>query len=405
MRWIFLSLLSVLLFSCQNAPKPEPTIELPPEGRYEGTLNIQGNTLHFAFDLQHEPKLFILDNVDEQFEIEDFTLTEDSLIVPLHIFDTQLKAAFKNGSFSGYWIKNYADGYAIDFSAHLAPSISTETEVPSSTLASKYRVYFESELEDSTVAVAEFSQRGNVLKGTFLTQTGDYRFLNGTVKGTQLELSTFDGEHAFVFTGEVDNAGMIKGFFASGQTWHEQWWAYPDSDVALADASTLTYLTEGSTTLHFEGKALDGTSVNVDASSLQGKAFILQIMGSWCPNCMDETKFLSNWYNNRTQQNVEVVSLAFEKKNNFKYANKQLSRLKDRFSVPYPLLFGGSYDKKEAAKSLPELNTVVAYPTLVFYNAAHQVTHIHTGFNGPGTGAHFERWKLDFEKRVSEIAQ
>lgn len=404
MRWTLFSLLSLALLSCQSSQPTATPPNLPPEDRYEASLNIQGNELNFFFDLEHEPLRFVLDNVDERFDITDFTLTEDSLIVPLHIFDTQLKAAYADGKFSGHWIKNYADGYALAFEAEKAKTQEPATEVNASTLASRYRVYFESELEDSTVAVAEFKQEGNQLKGTFLTQTGDYRYLNGSIEGGSLKLSTFDGEHAFVFTGELGSDGAITGLFASGKTWHEQWWAYPDEDVTLASASTLTYLKDDAKTLHFEGKALDNSTWNLDAPSLQGRPFILQIMGSWCPNCMDETKYLSQWYENRTNKELEIVSLAFERKNNFKYAQKQLSRLKERYGISYPLLFGGSYDKKKAAQTLPELNTVVAYPTLVFYNANHEVTHIHTGFTGPGTGEHFERWKLDFEKRVSEIA-
>jgi len=406
MRWYYFLLLTAIAYSCGSKTTQEIE-KLPEAGVYQGTLDIQGNPLIFRFEIKHKPLTFILDNIDESFKIEDFTLTEDSLVVPLHIFDTQLKAAYKQGRFEGHWIKNYADGYEIAFSAQKEEVLSAGSEgtmATPSTLASKYRVYFESEIEDSTVAVAEFEQNGNMIKGTFLTETGDYRFLNGTIKGNQLKLSTFDGEHAFVFAGEVDDAGMIHGHFASGKTWHEQWWAHPDMEVQLADASTITYLKNGAKTLHFEGKALDGTSENLDDDMLNGKPFILQIMGTWCPNCMDETKFLSQWHTLNPDIGVELVSLAFERKDNYQYAKERLTLLRDRFNVGYPLLFGGGYDKELATKKLPELSAVVAYPTLVFYNSNHEVTHIHTGFTGPGTGVHFERWKLDFEKRVAEIA-
>lgn len=406
MRWYYFFLLTAITYSC-GTKTPQETEKLPDAGVYLGTLDIQGNPLTFKFEIKHEPLTFILDNIDESFEIKDFTLTEDSLIVPLHIFDTQLKALFKNGSFEGHWIKNYSDGYEIAFKAQkeqIPPQNSESTVATPSTLVSKYRVYFESEIEDSTVAVAEFKQNGNELKGTFLTETGDYRFLNGTIEGNELKLSTFDGEHAFVFTGKVDNAGIIHGHFASGKTWHEQWWAYPDMNVSLTDASTLTYLEDGAQTLRFEGKALDGSVVNLDHEMFKGKPFILQIMGTWCPNCMDETKFLSHWYASNPDIGVELVSLAFERKDNFNYGSKRLELLKKRFNVSYSLLFGGGYDKELAAEKLSELSSVVAYPTLIFYNSNHEVTHIHTGFTGPGTGEHFERWKLDFEKRVAEIA-
>ena len=259
-------------------------------------------------------------------------------------------------------------------------------------------------IHSRTVAVAEFRQDGAKLKGTFLTQTGDYRYLKGKVSGDLLRLTTFDGEHAFVFTGQVRTDGSIEGRFLSGKSWHETFMAYPDSIVELADASSLTYLKEGLSTLSFSGKDLQGKVFTNNDPSLEGKPYVLQIMGTWCPNCMDETAYLSDWHKNNKPENLEVVSLAFERKDNFNYARERLQVLKDEYDITYPLLFGGGYAKDEAAKKLPELNTVIAYPTLVFFSASHEVTHIHTGFMGPGTGEHFERWKLDFEKRISEIA-
>jgi len=44
---------------------------------------------------------------------------------------------------------------------------------------------------------ALFKQTKNKLTGTFLTTTGDYRYLDGIVTGDSLKLSTFDGAHAY----------------------------------------------------------------------------------------------------------------------------------------------------------------------------------------------------------------
>ena len=118
-----------------------------------------------------------------------------------------------------------------------------------------------------------------------------------------------------------------------------------------------------------------------------------------------KTAFLSQWSKTQKPENLEIVSLAFERKADQTYGRKQLSKLRAAYSIDYPLLFGGIYHKDSAAAKLPELNDLIAYPTLVFMNEKHEVTHIHTGFTGPGTGEHFEQWKLDFAKRIAEIAQ
>lgn len=406
---LIFSLIGLGAFSCK--PQNE-IIELQynfPEGTYFGILDIQGQNLPFEFILNTNPKSFTLKNGEEEFVIENITLTKDSIIVPLHIFDTKLKAVWiaEENIFLGTWTKNYVEDYMIEFTAK--PTLeqnSNETKaIGFELLSSKYKVFFESMLEDSTVSIAEFTQDANDLKGTFLTTTGDYRYLRGSIYNNKLKLFTFDGEHAFVFTGKVDSNGPIDGHFYSGKTWHETWQAYPSNDVELVDASTLTYLKDSFEILSFSGKTPEGETFDLNNPTLANKAFVLQIMGSWCPNCMDETTYLSKWYNTQKPDGIELVSLAFERKDDFAYGKKQLTRLKDHYDIKYPLLFGGGSDKALAASKLPELNTIVAYPTLVFYNKDHKVTHIHTGFSGPGTGEHYERWKLDFEKRITEITQ
>lgn len=66
-------------------------------------------------------------------------------------------------------------------------------------------------------AVGEFKQSGNQLTGTFLTETGDYRFLEGTVQGDKLYLSCFDGAHAFLFQGKINADSSLSGAFYSGK--------------------------------------------------------------------------------------------------------------------------------------------------------------------------------------------
>ncbi|MGB0429717.1 MAG: TlpA disulfide reductase family protein [Bacteroidia bacterium] len=395
---------------CLSACKTKPTIQAEhfniPSGKYLGTLNIQGNSLPFEFVID-STRNFILKNGNEEFAIKNVVFDGDSMVVPMHIFDTKLSATWVKGeqTFKGYWKKNYVKDYEISFTAK--PYVEHENkdigDNISTKIAPKYKVFFESMLQDSTVSVGEFKQQGHDLNGTFLTTTGDYRYLRGGVLNNEIKLYTFDGEHAFVFTGKVDSKQMIKGHFYSGKTWHETWNAYPDSSVRLEDPSTLTHLNEGFESLEFTGIDLNKDTVTLKDERFKNKAVIVQIMGSWCPNCMDETAFLSQWYQNQKTEKLEMVSLAFEKKDNFIYAKSRLQALKERYNVEYPLLFAGSSDKTKAAKALPALSSVIAYPTLIFMDKEHKVTHIHTGFNGPGTGHHYEQWKLEFKQLVNDL--
>ena len=82
-------------------------------------------------------------------------------------------------------------------------------------VSGRWSAHFRGE-NDSTEAVGEFRQSGNQVNGTFLTTTGDYRFLDGVVDGDTLRLSTFDGGHAYSFVSKIIDTGMMRGFFYSG---------------------------------------------------------------------------------------------------------------------------------------------------------------------------------------------
>ena len=59
-------------------------------------------------------------------------------------------------------------------------------------------------------ARGEFTQVGDHVLGTFLTPTGDYRYLEGTYEDGVLRLSTFDGAHAFLFRATAQPDGSLE---------------------------------------------------------------------------------------------------------------------------------------------------------------------------------------------------
>jgi thiol-disulfide isomerase/thioredoxin len=135
----------------------------------------------------------------------------------------------------------------------------------------------------------------------------------------------------------------------------------------------------------------------------KGKVVILQIFGTWCPNCMDETKFLSEWYNKNKDRGVEILGLAYERKDDFEYASDRVKKMKEKLDVPYDFVVAGTNDKLKAAETLPMLNKVLAFPTTIFIGKDGKVKHIRTGFEGPGTGIYYEQFKQRFNELINEL--
>jgi thiol-disulfide isomerase/thioredoxin len=268
-------------------------------------------------------------------------------------------------------------------------------------ISGRWETDFSRGTEDSSKAIGVFKQRKNHLEGTFLTPTGDYRFLEGSVDGKNLTLSCFDGSHAFLFKGEINGNESLIGTFWSGLHWSEPWTARRNESFELPNPDSLTFLKQGYKKLEFSFPDLEGKKVSLADEKFKNKVVIVQIMGSWCPNCMDETVFLSNLYNKKNKKDLEIIGLAFEKIP--ERAHQNLLRLKDKFKVNYPILLAGPSDKKEAAKALPALNHIMSFPTTIFIDKKGIVRKIHTGFSGPATGSEYDKFKEEFNLFVDKL--
>lgn len=385
----------------------ESTDKVLLKGSWQGIIMMQGQELPFNFEVTGEDAIptIILINGEERIILEDLVLEGDSLIIPMHVFDAEIKAYIEGEQMTGYWVKNYLNNYRLPFSAHHGHDFrfnpSNAKKEPED-FSGTWRVVFTG-MSDTTEAKGIFSQNGNALTGTFLTTTGDYRYLAGSVVGGALYLSAFDGSHAFLFQATKNENGTLSGNFWSGKTWHQTWTGITDPDFELPDPDHLTYLKDGYDKIYFEFPDLDGNIVTPEVEQFKDKVLILQIMGTWCPNCMDETRFLSEWYKKNAHRGVEVLGLAYETRDDFDYARSRVLRMKEKWDVPYPFLIAGVYDKKAAAATLPMLNHVLSFPTTIFIDRKGKVSKIHTGFTGPGTGDYYELFVEEFEATVDKL--
>jgi len=155
----------------------------------------------------------------------------------------------------------------------------------------------------------------------------------------------------------------------------------------------------------FTFKDLDGNPVSFSDDRFKGKVVLVQIMGSWCPNCLDETRFLSKFYDEYHNKGVEIVSLAYERSTDFARSAKAVRLFQQGFDVKYPMLITGVTvgDPQKAAKTLPQLDNIANFPTTIFVNRKGQIEKIHTGFSGPGTGEHYEEQKKEFYDTVNGL--
>ncbi len=348
-------------------------------------------------------------NATERIRIDQVSFKGDSVFIQMPVFESRFKGLkLKNGFVEGNWIKgSSAADLVLKFRA--TPGIEARfpvTKKPIANISGRWAVNFISSDTNERLAVAEFKQEGNKLTGTFLTITGDYRYLEGVVNGDSLFLSTFDGSHAYFFKALIASPDNIThGHYYSGVRGHQQWTARKDSTAHLPENASAVYLKEGEERLHFSFPDLNGKMVSINDKRFKDRVVIVQIMGSWCPNCMDETKFLSEYYLKNRSRGIEIVSLAYEYSEDAERSKKSLLKFKERFNVQYPMLITGAKtsDSLRTEKTLPEITPIKMFPTTIFIGRDGKVRKIHTGFKGPGTGKHFEEFKKEFFGIADEL--
>lgn len=396
-------LVSVGIFWGCTAPSSELKT-----GIWRGVLEIQGQQLPINFRVAMDSAGGVdvyLKNASEEILLDEIVFKNDSIDFVLHVFDAELRVAVKGDSLNGFFILNYRDNYRVPFKAafgqdfRFAPTDESKT---SSDFTGKYQVLFTNE-SDTTQAVGLVTQKGSYAEGSFLTPTGDYRFLEGGVFDDTLYLSTFDGNHTYLFKAFKQNDSTLIGDYWSGKTFHQVWTGVKKENPSLPNSESLTYLKEGYDRIEFAFPDVDANIIHLSDEKFKNKVVILQIFGTWCPNCMDETKFLIPWYNQNKDRGVEILGLAYERKDDFRYASDRVKKVITKWNVPYGFVIAGVNDKAKASETLPALNQITAFPTTIFIGKDGKVKYIHTGFEGPGTGIYHQQFIERFNQIVNEL--
>lgn len=397
-------LLCVVCMIAMNTAAQVPTL---PEFRlYDAALVCDGGEIRFGIRIEPSakgpPRAFVT-NGEESIEVPVFTETADGVTLAFDYYDSAIIARKgADDALFGEWKKRRSADEVATMTFHARPGgvrTMDYQEMPKS-IAGRWRVKFAGEA-DEAVAVFGGGDRRD-LRGTFLTTTGDYRFLAGLADDRGLTLSCFDGSHAFLFDAELQPDGSLKGDFWSGATYHDTWTAVRDDAAALPDPFGLTKFTGTATeldALQFE----DATGAKKKLADFPGKARIIEVFGTWCPNCLDATHLLTELHGKYGSRGLSIVGLAFEVTGDAERDRKQVALYAKRHGVNYPLLIAGKKDKAEASLKFPVIDKLRAYPTFIFVDSKGTVRGVYTGFSGPATGEEHERLRRAFEAKIEEM--
>ena len=415
------SLLALSLGMAGPAPKPpKAPVEIE---RFRAVLHSPGGKLPFFLEISKggNPRRAWIINGPERIEIPTVASEGRALWLEFDHYDSYISATgIGDGrlpdsnlplQFRGTWQKvtGIHTSARMDFTANCAsgthrfdPLVGKAGGAPSAPpITGRWAVRF-SKSGDPAVGIFEAYDDG-IVHGTFLTTLGDYRYLAGRYEHGRLRLSCFDGAHAFLFDAAMSPDGTLEGEFWSRDSWSEKWTAKRDASAALRDPFKLTQWNESKSLKELRFRDLDGRLRSPEHADFKGKARIIKVFGSWCPNCHDAAAYMVELDRRYRSRGLSILGLAFEMTGNFKRDARQVRRFIQRHGIEYPILLAGLSDKAAASKAFPVLDRVRSYPTTILLDADGKVHAIHTGFSGPATGEAHQKLRREFESRIETL--
>jgi thiol-disulfide isomerase/thioredoxin len=363
--------------------------------------------INIRYEKSKTGPVLVIINGEEQIHLSQVKILNDSMFVQFQAFSSELKIkVHSKHHLTGAWFNyaksgNYNIPFSSDFNSGPAyPFISEHIGVEG-----KWEVTFDYDKEpEKAIGLFNYQQntqiRNNNVYGTFLTETGDYRYLHGATVSDSLYLSTFDGSHAFLFRAQLKN-DTLWGDFHSGKHYHSSWYAVKNEAFELTHPDSLTFVVNEKP-LEFDLVKLDGSNYHYPNEEVKNKVVLIQIMGTWCPNCMDESNYLKG-VDDRHANDIEIIAVTFETQKTQEGKIEKVKKYKDALGLHYTFLIGGDACKSCAAGIFPQLNNIISFPTLIFIDKKGEIRKIHTGFSGPGTGDYYTSFVVETDAFIASL--
>jgi len=373
-------------------------------------IPVPGHDVLFDLQVEKGPKgalSAVLRNEDQTIPFSSAEWDGKTLTLTLAHLDGSLVARKAGAGLEGAYSRTTAAGnVTIPFSASRAAPPLPALAKGSASLSGTWGVQIggPGEVEKAT---AILKQEGARLTGTMRTLTGDYGRLHGTWSGQNLLLTVFDGVHVYRFTGERLADGTLAGEFRSRAnppvSWNARRLSKEEADSYLPSGFTIARPKDPAVPYRFRFEDADGKTVSSEDPRFSGKPMLVVFMGTWCPNCNEEAPVLKDLHQRYAGKGLEVVSLAFEYTEDVERNRRQVKRFVERYGIPYPVLIAGTTGSAPTSASMTQLDGWQGYPTTLFLDRNHRVVKIHSGFDGPSTGEHYERLKKEMVEAVEVL--
>jgi thiol-disulfide isomerase/thioredoxin len=244
------------------------------------------------------------------------------------------------------------------------------------------------------------------VSAAILRVDGDTGALTGRWRDGGLLLSHFDGARPSLIEVTAAADGSLQLLVRDAHGADVSLHAYrPEQAQAkglpdAADPARHTSINDADEPFHFRFPNLDGQLISSTDNRFRGKVLVIDVAGSWCPNCHDEAPFLEALYRKYHRRGLEVVTLAFEESEQLVNPFRLRAFIKD-YDIDYTVLLAGT--PEQLHDKLPQAVGLDAFPTTFFVGRDARVHGVHAGFAAPATGAFNTRLKREFTLQIEQL--
>ena len=384
-------------------------VDAPPLGMYRAVLRLPGGDAPFGLEVAQEQQQYVLYliNGTERTRVSNVKVADGELLAAFPGYENSLHAKLHRQGLEGSvtLIKAGGKEQVIPFTATLGESYRfyPDAATDNADVAGTWEATFTNEKGETSKAILLLDQQHDRVTGTVMTPTGDHRFMDGQMRGDELQLSTFAGGLAYLYKLKVDGKGVLQGDYWQGLASHEKVTAQRNDAATLEGAAKQTTLRDSSQRFAFTFRDVDGNPVSLSDERFRGKVVLVTLGGTWCPNCHDEAQFLAPFYREHREQGFEIIALMFERHGEFAKAARAVRGYRTDLGIEFPTLIAGLSETDEAGKALPMLSGIYGYPTSILVDRNGIVRNIHTGFAGPATGRHHDEYVKEFREEVAGL--
>jgi len=377
-----------------------------PRGTWQATVKVNGLDIPFRIEFtgtSAAPQATLF-NGDERLASTSGTFAAGSLEIKWEYLAATLKATLKDGVLDGQY--NRARSAPYPFHALPAKTMAAQPIMPGASPAPHIDGVWE--IHGVTSGKGEqawrliVQQTGNDASAAILRVDGDTGTLTGSFRDGKFTLSHFSGMRPSLLEIAPASDGTLnlllngKSKLTAMRPAEARTQGLPEPD----DPARHTGVKDASEPFHFSFPDLNGKLVSDTDAQFKGKVVLVNITGSWCPNCHDEAPFLAELYRKFHAQGLEIVALSFEEADQLKDPTR-LRAFLARYGIEYTVLLGGTTD--EAPAKLPQAKNWDAWPTTFLLGRDGRVRHVHTGFPSRASGDLYTQATREFTEQVEHL--